>query len=158
ASSAAHVMGKPLVSSESCTWMDEHFNETLAHAKTVIDRLFLGGVNHIFYHGTAYSPQDAKWPGWLFYASTHFEPNNPMWRDFPVLNRYVTRCQSILQSGKPDNDILLYWPLHDLWMKQPKLFGLPIEGKWLQSESVGKTAQWLLDHGYSFDYVSDRQL
>jgi hypothetical protein len=91
ASSAAHVMGKRLTSSESCTWQSEHFTETLGTSKRILDRLMVGGVNHIFYHGTAYSPSDAAWPGWLFYASTHFEPNNPTWRDFPALNRYVTR-------------------------------------------------------------------
>ena len=51
ASSAAHVTGKPLVSSESCTWLGQHFTETLADAKQFIDRLFLSGVNHMFYHG-----------------------------------------------------------------------------------------------------------
>ncbi len=103
-------------------------------------------------------PHDAAWPGWLFYASTHFEPNNPTWRDFPALNAYITRCQSVLQAGKPDNDVLLYWPLHDLWQRHPQVFGLTIEGKWLESEPVGDTAQQLWDAGYTYDYVSDRQL
>jgi len=158
ASSAAHVMGRPLTSSESCTWMSEHFTETLAQAKVVLDRLLVSGINHIFYHGTAYSPADAAWPGWLFYASTHFEPNNTIWHDFPTLNSYVTRCQSILQAGQPDNDVLLYWPLHDLWQKNTKVFGLPIEGRWLESEPVGQTAQHLWDRGFSYDYVSDHQI
>jgi hypothetical protein len=158
ASSAAHVMGKPLASSESCTWQSEHFTETLAQSKRTLDRLLVGGINHIFYHGTAYSPADAAWPGWLFYASTHFEPNNTLWHDFPVLNAYVTRCQSILQAGRPDNDVLLYWPLHDLWQNRRSVFGLTIEGKWLESEPVGHTAQTLWDRGFAYDYVSDRQL
>lgn len=158
ASSAAHVMGHPLTSSESCTWMSEHFTGTLAQAKIVLDRLMVSGINHIFYHGTAYSPADATWPGWLFYASTHFEPNNTLWHDFPTLNTYVTRCQSILQAGRPDNDVLLYWPLHDVWQKRPHLFGLTIEGKWLEGEPVGVTAQTLWDRGYAYDYVSDHQL
>ncbi len=121
ASSAANVTGKPLVSSESATWLEEHFNETLGEVKEIVDRLFLGGVNHIFYHGTAYSPADAAWPGWLFYASTELNPQNPIWRDFVALNQYVTRVQSVLQSTKPDNDILLYWPIHDYW-QDPKGF------------------------------------
>jgi hypothetical protein len=47
ASSAAHVTGKPLVSSESCTWMAEHFTETLGEVKGVMDDLFLSGINHV---------------------------------------------------------------------------------------------------------------
>ncbi len=158
ASSAAHVMGHKLVSSETCTWMAEHFQETLADARHTIDRLFVSGINHIFYHGTAYSPADAAWPGWMFYASTHFEPNNPIWRDFPALNAYVARSQSLLQAGSPDNDLLVYWPLHDLWQKHPATFGLTIEGKWLEGEPFGDTAQKLLNNGYCLDYVSDSQL
>ena len=38
----------------------------------------LDGINHIFYHGTVYSPQDAPWPGWLFYASTQYNPDQPV--------------------------------------------------------------------------------
>ena len=80
-----------------------------------MDDLFLSGVNHVFYHGTCYSPDEAGWPGWLFYASTQMNPRNSIWHDVPALNDYVARCQSILQSGKSDNDVLLYWPIYDFW-------------------------------------------
>ncbi len=158
ASSPAHVLGRPLTSSESCTWLGEHFTVSLAQAKAALDGLLLAGINHLFYHGTAYSPADAAWPGWLFYASTTFAPQDPLWRDFPTLNAYLARCQSLLQSGEPDNDVLLYWPLHDLWQSKPDVFMLEINGKWLTGEPVGATAQRLWDRGFAFDYVSDRQL
>ena len=106
ASSAAHVTGKKLVSSESCTWIDEHFNETLAETKVFLDRLFLAGVNHVFFHGFCYSPVDAVWPGWCFYASLEMNPRNPFWRDVPTLAAYITRCQSIFQTWTPDEDVL----------------------------------------------------
>ncbi len=111
ASSAAHVAGRRLTSAETGTWLGEHFTVTLDQLKQEVDQLFVGGVNHVIYHGTAYSPQDAAWPGWQFYASTELNPRNAIWRDLPALNRYVARVQSILQSGRPDNDVLLYWPL-----------------------------------------------
>ena len=158
ASSPAHVLGKPLTSSESCTWLGEHFTVSLAQAKASLDGLLLAGINHLFYHGTAYSPADAAWPGRLFYASTTFAPQDPLWRDFPTLNMYLARCQSLLQSGEPDNDVLLYWPLHDLWQSRPEAFMLEINGKWLTGEPVGATAQRLWDQGYAFDYISDQQL
>ena len=158
ASSAAHVLGKPLASSESCTWLGEHFTVSLAQCKAALDRLLIAGINHVFYHGAAYSPSDAPWPGWLFYASTTFAPQDPLWRDFLTLNAYLARCQSLLQSGQPDNDVLLYWPLHDLWQKRPEAYMLEIGGQWLATEPVGRTAQRLWDEGIAFDYVSDRQL
>jgi len=64
-SSAAHVAGHSLVSSETCTWLGEHFRVALSQAKPEIDQLFAAGINHIFYHGITYSPFDYPWPGWL---------------------------------------------------------------------------------------------
>jgi len=160
ASSAAHVMGHPLASSETCTWLREHWRVALAFAKPEIDRLFACGINHLFYHGTVYSPQDAPWPGWLFYASTQFNPNNPWWDDFSALNTYVARVQSVLQAGRPDNDVLLYWPFADA-LDDPaglmKQFSVH-EVKWLTAQPVGALAGELLARGYSLDYVSDAQL
>lgn len=160
ASSAGHVVGHNLSSSETCTWLREHWKEALAYAKPEIDRIFADGINHVFYHGTVFSPNDAPWPGWLFYASTQFNPNNPVWEDFGQLNRYVARVQSILQRGKPDNDILLYWPLADIW-DNPE--GLVVQlgvhnVKWLTEQPAGKLAKTMMDRGYSFDYISDAQL
>ena len=76
ASSAAHVMGKPQVAAEFGTWLKEHFTVTLADLKYLGDDLFVSGVNHLIYHGNAYSPADAPWPGWCFYASTEMNPRN----------------------------------------------------------------------------------
>jgi hypothetical protein len=76
ASSAAHVAGRPLASSETGTWLEEHFTETLADMKFLLDDLFLSGINHVFYHGLCYSPDEAGWPGWHFYASYEMNPRN----------------------------------------------------------------------------------
>lgn len=161
ASSPAHILGKPLVSAETATWIEEHFNETLAQVKQVVDRQILAGVNHVVYQGTCYSPQDAAWPGWLFYASAQLNPQNPIWRDFPALNQYVTRCQSLLQASEPDNDVLLYWPLHDAW-HDPRGMRKEVRvhnGKdWLYGQPLGEAAQKLEEAGVQFDYVSDRLL
>ncbi|WP_217371882.1 glycosyl hydrolase [Spirosoma rhododendri] len=160
ASSAANVTGKPLISSESATWDNEHFLSTLGDVKKDLDLFWLGGVNHVFYHGTNYSPQQAEWPGWLFYAAVHVNPNNSFWPDFGKLNQYGARVQSFLQQGKPDNDVLLYLPIYDAYARPGKVLlqhfdgiehgfnGLPIE----------RIAQHMLDRGYSFDYISDRQI
>ena len=158
ASSAAHVRGNALVSSETCTWLAEHFHVTLDLVKSAIDQLFLSGVNHIFYHGTCYSPAKAEWPGWLFYASTTFAPQDPIWQDFPLLNEYVTRCQLILQAGRPGSRTLLYWPLHDLWQARPDIYMLEINGSWLKSSPAGTTAEALWKAGFDYDWLSDRQL
>ena len=40
ASSAAHVMGKPLTSSETFTWLTEHFRTSLSQMKPDLDLMF----------------------------------------------------------------------------------------------------------------------
>lgn len=160
ASSAAHLTGRPLVSSETGTWLAEHFTETLADMKGLLDDFFLSGVNHVFYHGTCYSPDEAPWPGWLFYASFQMNPRNPIWRDVSTLNTYVARCQAVLQSGQSDNDLLLYWPIHDLWHDpNGTARNLTIHARdWFESRPIGEVAEELWAWGYAFDYVSDRFL
>ena len=160
ASSASHVAGHRLTSSETCTWLRDHWKVSLAYTKPEIDRLFTDGINHIFYHGTVYSPQDAAWPGWLFYASTQFHPNNTWWTEFGSLNAYVARVQSVLQAGAHDNDVLVYWPVEDLWddaegeMRQLGVHKVA----WLTEQPAGKLAGALMAKGYAFDFISDALL
>ena len=160
ASSAAHVKGTTLVSAESCTWVDEHFCERPREIKEFIDRLFLSGVNHIFYHGMCYSPVDATWPGWCFYASLEMNPRNPIWREMGAMNAYFTRCQSMFQTWQPDNDILIVWDPDTFrkkegnYCKQMSVHAID----WFYGEKIGEVAKKLYDAGYCFDYVSPRQL
>lgn len=161
ASSVANVTSKRLASSETATWLDEHFSSSLSDVKHAVDRFFISGVNHIVYHGTAYSPEGDDWPGWLFYAAVHFNERNPFWNHFADFNGYVTRVQSFLQSGKPDNDILLYYPIHDQWANPgPGLLrhfdggmGENLDGSFLKTG-----AEEMIEKGYSFDFISDLQL
>lgn len=160
ASSAGHVGGRPIISSETFTWVRDHFHEAPSEMKPELDQLFLTGINHIFFHGTAYSPSDAPWPGWLFYASTQFNSRNPLWRDFASLNTYIARCESLLQSGQPDNDFLVYWPMYDVWHQADGWNrNFSMHGKeWLTDTATGKLARDLLSAGHSFDFISDNLL
>ncbi|HEV2666354.1 MAG TPA: glycosyl hydrolase, partial [Blastocatellia bacterium] len=159
ATSAAHVTGKPLASAETATWLNEHTLTTLGDVKQAADKFFLGGVNHVVYHGTPFSPESDPWPGRLFYAAVHFGPTNPFWSDFEALNRYVARCQSFLQAGKPDNDVLLYYPIYDSWSQAPQTERgmLPHYGGGIESALGQADGQTLQDAGYSYDLISDRQ-
>jgi len=157
ASSAAHVSGKPLVSAEAATWLDEHFSASLGDVKQALDHYFLGGINHIVYHGTPYSPPDETWPGWLFYAAVHFGPTNSFWSDFPKLNQYVTRCQSFLQSERTSNDILLYYPIYDEWSKPDRGLLKHFKGG-IEGTAARRLGEALIELGYSFDFISDRQI
>ena len=161
ASSAAHTGGKKLVSSETFTWLTEHFKTSFSQCKPEVEQLFLAGVNHVFYHGTTNSPANVPWPGWLFYASVEMNPNNSLWPQVQGLNNYIARCQSILQSGTPDNELLIYWPIYDVWNSAKGLdMALKVHDvdEWLHPTSFYKLAKNLSKVGYAFDFASDRLL
>lgn len=157
ASSAAHISGKPLVSSETFTWLTEHFRTSLSQCKPDLDLMFVAGVNHLYFHGTTYSPREAAWPGWKFYASIDMSPTNSIWRDAPGLMQYITRCQSFLQTGKPDNDFLIYLPVHDIWNTQAgRLLQFSIHDMGKLMPDFINAVNAIYKQGYDLDYISDR--
>ena len=159
ASSGAHIAGKKYTSSETFTWLTEHFRTSLSQCKPDIDLMFVAGVNHVFFHGSCYSPQDAEWPGWRFYASVDMTPNNPQWKDLPAFSQYIQRCQSFLQWGQPDNDFLVYLPFYDMIYEQPNRIALfDIHSMDKRAPKFIKTIQSIIQHGYDVDYISDRYL
>ncbi|TDW51748.1 alpha-L-rhamnosidase-like protein [Flavobacterium sp. 270] len=159
-SSAGHISGKNLISSETFTWLREHFKTALSQCKPEAEDLMLNGINHIFLHGSTYSPTRATWPGWKFYASVNFNANNTIWEDAPALFSYIANCQSMLQQGKPDNEVLLYWPVFDTWDKYQKgtlffQFKIHSLSEWLYETSFYDTTKSLMKKGYGVDFISD---
>lgn len=156
ASSAAHISGKPYTSSETFTWLTDHFRTSLSQCKPDMDLMFVSGVNHMFFHGTPYSPQEAAWPGWLFYATVNMSPTNTIWRDAPAFFNYITRCQSFLQMGQPDNDFLVYLPIYDMWNDLPgRMVAFDIHKMDQYAPKFIKTIQTIMTGGYDVDYISD---
>ena len=160
APSAAHVCGKPYTSSETFTWLTEHFRTSLSQLKPDLDLMFCSGVNHIFFHGTCYSPKDDPWPGWKFYASIDMSPTNTIWRDAPFFMQYVERCQSFLQWGQPDNDFLVYLPIRDMWKKNPDklLMQFSIHAMGALAPEFRQTILDIDRAGFDCDYISERLL
>ncbi len=158
--SAANVTGKRLASAEAATWLDEHFSSNLLDIKKAVDKFFIAGVNHIVYHGTCYSPPDEPWPGFHFYAAVELNPSNPIWTDFQALNSYVTRVQSFLQTGRPENDILLYFPASDTYASYNKMMLEHFDGtpQRFRDSHFRKAAEEMSALGYAYDFISDNQI
>ncbi len=160
AASAAHVTGKRYASSETFTWLTEHFRTSLSQMKPDLDLMFCAGVNRMYFHGACYSPQNDPWPGWRFYASVDMSPNNSIWRDAKSLTDYITLCQSRLQDGEPDNDFIVLLPVRNMWKENT-------EKRLLQFDihSMGKKAPEFIASilkidslGYDCDYISEALL
>ena len=136
--------------------LTEHFRTSLSQCKPDIDLMFVSGVNHTYFHGTTYSPAEAPWPGWKFYATVDMSPTNSIWRDAPAFFQYITRCQSFLQAGKPDNDFLVYLPVYDLWQEQDgRLLMFDIHKMAKRAPRFIEAVHRINDAGYDMDYISD---
>ena len=160
APSAAHITGKKITSSETFTWLTEHFRTSLSQMKPDLDLMFCAGVNHIFFHGICYSPKDDPWPGWKFYASIDMSPTNTIWRDAGYFLKYIERCQSFLQLGQPDNDFLVYLPVRDMWRQdtQKKLMQFDIHAMDQKAPEFIRSILTIDSLGFDCDYISDKYL
>ncbi len=158
ASSAAHLAGKPLTSAETLTWLTEHFRTSLSRCKPEIDQMLCSGVNHVYFHGAPYSPKGEPFPGWLFYAAINMSPTSSVWEDAGGLFSYITRVQSFLSAGTPDNDVLLYFPYEEIITRQGGGHYLMFDIHKMD-RVMPDVKGWVADimgAGYDVDYLSDR--
>lgn len=159
ASSAAHISGKVFTSSETFTWLTEHFRTSLSQCKPDFDLMMVAGVNHVFFHGSCYSPENDAWPGWRFYASVDMTPANNWWSAMPAFSKYIERVQSMMQYGRPDNDILVYLPYYDMISEQPgRLLQFDIHSMGKKAPRFIESINSIISEGYDCDYISDKYL
>lgn len=116
AASAGHLFGKPVISSETWTWLHSPaFAATPLDMKAEADLHFLQGINQLVGHGWPFSPEMAGDPGWRMYAAGAFNPHNPWWFAMADLAVYLQRVSFALRQGKPANDVALLLPNDDAW-------------------------------------------
>jgi len=108
APNAAHVYSHQVVSCESFTWLTEHWRMTLADMRRMTDTIFVCGANQLVFHGYSYSPPEAGFPGWDFYASCEIDHNNTFWPYIRPLTDYISRNSVLLRSGRPVVDVCVY--------------------------------------------------
>ncbi len=154
ASSASHLLGRPVTSSETWTWLHSPvFRATPLDMKAEADIHFLQGVNQLVAHGYPYSPPEAGEPGWRFYAAAVFNDHNPWWMVMPDITTYLQRVSFLLRQGKPATDVAVYLPTDDAFAH----FTL---GKDSVNQAmdglIGDTViPQILDAGYTFDFIDD---
>ncbi len=142
ASSASHLYGRPVTSSETWTWLHSPvFRATPLDMKAEADLHFLEGINQLIGHGWPYSPPQAGEPGWRFYAAAVFNDHNPWWMVMPDIALYLQRISFLLRQGEPINDVAIYVPTDDIYA-----------GFTLGNDSVNKA----LDARLGTDIIPDR--
>jgi hypothetical protein len=116
AASAGHLFHRPVISSETWTWLHSPaFRATPLDMKAEADLHFLQGINQLVGHGWPYSPESAVEPGWRMYAAAALDAHNPWFGVMPEVTRYLQRVSFALRQGEPANDVALLLPNDDVW-------------------------------------------
>ena len=152
ATSASHVYGRPITSSETWTWLHSPaFRATPLDMKAEADRFFLQGINQLVGHGWPYSPPSVGEPGWRFYAAAVFNAHNPWWIVMPDIALYLQRTSWILRQGEPANDIAVYLPEDDAYaaFTPGKVSLSDLMPRWITRELT----EAIEDAGCNFDYI-----
>ena len=157
ASSASHLLGRPIASSETWTWLHRPvFRATPLDMKAAADTYFLQGSNQLIGHGWPYTAEGVEYPGWRFYASGAFDEKNPWWIVMPEVTSYLQRASFLLRQGAPANDVALYLADDDAWAKFTP-------GNVAMSSTVfgclgPDITREILDSGHNFDGFDDQML
>ncbi|MAT73299.1 MAG: DNA-binding protein [Planctomycetaceae bacterium] len=146
--SAAHVYGKPIVQAEAFTQLRIGWDEHPGMLKPLADREFARGANRLAHHLFVQQPWLDRAPGMtLSSIGVLFQRGQTWWPAVRAWNDYLSRCQALLQWGRPVVDIAVFAgedvpsravPPHYLVDKLPGLFpGRKIEHERQRRENRG---------------------
>ncbi len=155
AASIGHLYDRPVISSETWTWLHSPvFRATPLDVKAEADLHFLQGINQLIGHGWPYTAEGVAYPGWRFYAAGVFNDKNPWWIVMPDLARYLQRVSFLLRQGRPVIDVAVYLPVDDTWASfVPGKVGSMIEAL---NQRVGPDLlPAVLSAGFNLDFVDD---
>ena len=113
ASSIAHTMGRPIVSSEAFTANSgEGWRQFPWSMKNQGDWAFCMGINRFVYHTFAHKPLgDEHRPGMTMGSiGIHWDRGQTWWPMVKDYHRYVARCSHLLRKGVTVSDILYLTP------------------------------------------------
>ena len=107
--SGAHVYGKNIIQAEGFTEVRGVWDETPAMIKPLLDRNFALGMNRLFFHVNTHNPWFDKKPGMTLDGIGLFFQRDQTWfAEAKPFVDYITRCQTLLQKGRPVVDIAVY--------------------------------------------------
>ena len=113
ASSIAHLMGRPVVSSEAFTGApSEGWHQYPTSMKNQGDWAFAMGINRFVFHTFAHQPLGPECkPGMTMGPyGVHWDRGETWWPMVEDYHRYVSRCSDLLRHGVTVSDILYLTP------------------------------------------------
>ena len=157
--SAAHLIGQPVVPAEAFTAANDGWRQHPGSMKDQSDWAFASGINRLVYHTFQHQALDDRLrPGMTMGPyGVHWDRNQTWWPMADAYHRYVSRCQFMLQQGRTVADVLYLTP-----EGAPHVFRAPESA--LESEIPSLPDR----KGYNFDgcppgmiyqsYVADNQI
>ena len=104
--SGAHIYGKNIVQAEAFTTLRSDWGEHPGNLKALGDRAFADGINKLSLHVFMHNPWMNKKPGMTLDGIGLFYQRDQAWfKQSKAWVEYLTRCQALLQLGKPVVDI-----------------------------------------------------
>ena len=104
--SGAHIYGKNIIQAEAFTSVRMNWGEHPGNLKTIGDRNFALGINKLVLHVWTHNPWLNKKPGMtLDGVGLYFQRDQTWFKQSKAWIGYLTRCQALLQMGKPVVDI-----------------------------------------------------
>ncbi len=113
-SSAGHIKGRRIISSEAMTNTRGVFQATLDQIKAADDINFIMGINHSVLHGFTYSPLEEGPYARVRYGA-YFSDQNTWWPYFRKWADYNARLSALFQNSKPIVSIAILGPRADIW-------------------------------------------
>ncbi|MDO8834185.1 MAG: glycosyl hydrolase, partial [Vicinamibacterales bacterium] len=155
AASIGHLYDRPVISSETWTWLHSPvFMASPLDVKAEADLHFLQGINQLIGHGWPYTADGVAYPGWRFYAAGVFNEKNPWWIVMPDVSRYLQRVSFLMRQGQPANDVAVYLPVADTRAHfVPGKIGSLIET--MDRRMGPDVIPAIIEAGYNLDFVDD---
>jgi len=107
--SGAHIYGKNIIQAEAFTSLRIKWDEHPGMLKSLQDRNYALGINRLAYHVYIQHPDDKEAPGKsLDGIGLFFQRSQTWWKPGSAWVTYATRCQALLQQGRPVADIAVF--------------------------------------------------
>ncbi|MCP4314037.1 MAG: glycosyl hydrolase, partial [Bacteroidetes bacterium] len=148
AASIGHVMGKPVVASESFTSSGTWWRKSPSMIKDQANWALAAGINRFVIHGFAHQPWLDRSPGMIMGGwGLNWARTQTFWPMVDAFHLYLARCSHMLQQGVSVVDILYLTP-----EGAPHVFRAPESAL---HDALGRLPD---KKGYGFDACSPRML
>lgn len=107
-SAASHIYEKGVVEMEAFTSF-MHWQEGPGDMKPFGDRAFCEGMNRVVFHGFSHNISNSGYPGFVYYAGTHFNNKRVWWPKAKPFVDYLARISALFQKIDFKADVVWYY-------------------------------------------------